>query len=268
MDATARIVSLWTTARRRAILTFVLAALAVVTRASARADTLVPYVYLACDQRARVAMIASDDFAKSDHLPAGYRSLAELPHYMEPTPPLRFCNLGLRRDIAVKVGESDVHPANDNMTIYAGGRPIPDRIWFKDIASYRIRIRPLPQNYFVEISICRDRQCDTTRITSPAFDCGKAVRPIEKTICNNDLLSEDDALLEEAYRISTRRSSNHGQIAAEQVAWLRQREIRCHVAADGSGVGEDPHLVQDGLDCLDQIYKARIAALSSDGPKR
>lgn len=263
MNVTAQTISFGSNACRMASLALLAIGLAAASNTPADADVVVPYVSLQCDRHTRTAIITIDAFGENERPPVGYRDISGLPHYDEQKPPLNFCDLGPRRKIAVNVGENRAKGADDNMTLYIGGRVLPDRLWYGQYLRYKVRIRPLPRNNFVEISMCAEKQCSTIRFTSSSFDCGRATRPIENFICSKDLLSEDDAMLEDAFQSAKTRSKIRGMLVVEQRAWLKERENRCQIPPDVWGINVDEQTLQKDADCLDHFYRARIAALNT-----
>jgi uncharacterized protein len=58
------------------------------------------------------------------------------------------------------------------------------------------------------------------------FDCTKAVRPVEKAICDDGALSQLDDRLTKAYEDTLGKVSDKSGLVASQRAWLQQRD-RC-----------------------------------------
>ena len=81
---------------------------------------------------------------------------------------------------------------------------------------------------------------------SPSFDCINADTQVEKMICMNDDLSEQDATLAAKYQqITADSKTNRAQLATDQRAWLKQRNTCATV------------------ECLTDAYTRRIDELQA-----
>lgn len=85
-----------------------------------------------------------------------------------------------------------------------------------------------------------------TGAVAAGFNCAKAGTPVERAICNSDVLSRQDQRLLRSYKSAR----SHGRTsAADQRNWIRQREAHC--ARRGTGVAL----------CVADMTAARIRAL-------
>lgn len=77
-----------------------------------------------------------------------------------------------------------------------------------------------------------------------SFDCDKASTPIEKTLCEDDSLSEYDEIMAYAYQqMKTLDASNAAEYKSQQKEWMEKRNLDC---MDGNA------------DCLLELYSSRI----------
>lgn len=82
-----------------------------------------------------------------------------------------------------------------------------------------------------------------------SFDCDKASTPIEKTLCQDDSLSEYDEIMAYAYQqLQKLDASNAAEHKSQQKQWIEKRNSEC---MDGSA------------DCLLELYSNRILDLES-----
>ena len=82
-----------------------------------------------------------------------------------------------------------------------------------------------------------------------SFDCAKAFRLVEKTICAEPQLSDLDILLMQAYKKAMTNAKDKGSLKSDQKDWLANVRNKC----------------QDSI-CLTRVYKDRISALSNGIP--
>jgi uncharacterized protein YecT (DUF1311 family) len=85
---------------------------------------------------------------------------------------------------------------------------------------------------------------------APSFDCRSAATSIERAICSNELLSDWDARMGQAYQRAMRTGNSSSQLQENQRLWLAQRNRIC-----GSG----SEITQS---CLLEITRQRVTALS------
>lgn len=99
-----------------------------------------------------------------------------------------------------------------------------------------------------------------------SFDCLQAGTPIELLICSDPQLTEMDGRLGEAFAVARRRLATPERDAAQaaQRAWLAERLTRCGVPAKGDDVPSE--LRWKAAPCLDEMYRARLAALGATPP--
>lgn len=90
----------------------------------------------------------------------------------------------------------------------------------------------------------------THTVTAASFDCKKANKEIEKTICNNTQLEQTDTRLGEAYNqlYKTLSKAEATQLRKGQIAWLKQRDKKCDT---------------NDINCLHEYYEDRIAILTT-----
>ncbi|MDQ5766926.1 lysozyme inhibitor LprI family protein [Thiothrix subterranea] len=82
-----------------------------------------------------------------------------------------------------------------------------------------------------------------------SFDCDKASTPIEKTLCQDDSLSEYDEIMAYAYQqLRTLDKSNAAEHKSQQQQWIEKRNYEC---MDGDA------------DCLLKLYPDRIRDLEN-----
>lgn len=87
-------------------------------------------------------------------------------------------------------------------------------------------------------------------LQAASFDCGKATRPVENTICNDIELSALDEYLDRYYRAARATLERGSQcLRLQQREWLKEVRDRCGDA-----------------DCLRQAYLMRLTALDALQP--
>ena len=104
------------------------------------------------------------------------------------------------------------------------------------------------------------------RAQQASFDCLQAQQPIETLICSDPQLIELDGALGAAFLAYRQRLAAKQRDAAleEQRAWLAERLSRCGVPAKGSDVADEVRW--RAAPCLDEMYRARLAALGAPHP--
>jgi uncharacterized protein len=101
------------------------------------------------------------------------------------------------------------------------------------------------------------------RAQEASFDCLKAAAPVEQLICSDPELLALDEALGEAFRTTRQRPTGPQRDAAlaEQRTWLAERLSRCGVPAKGDEIADE--LRWRAAPCLDEMYRARLAALGT-----
>lgn len=90
----------------------------------------------------------------------------------------------------------------------------------------------------------------TQTVVAASFDCKKATKEIEKTICNNSQLEQSDTRLGEVYNqlYKSLSKAEATQLRKGQIAWIKQRDKKCNT---------------NDIDCLSEYYEDRIAMLTT-----
>lgn len=101
----------------------------------------------------------------------------------------------------------------------------------------------------------------------PGFDCAKATRQIDKSICAWETIGLLDGQMADAYRTALMAQDGEAALAsakASQKAWLAERDTRCGLDSvpplEGSEDGLSPKEYGQFM-CLQTIYPERIAQL-------
>jgi uncharacterized protein YecT (DUF1311 family) len=97
-----------------------------------------------------------------------------------------------------------------------------------------------------------------------SFDCLKATAPIEQLICSDPQLLTLDGALGDAFAADRQRlpEKDRPGALAQQRAWLAERLKQCGVPAKEEEVLA-PELRWRAAPCLDEMYRARLAALGA-----
>ena len=99
-------------------------------------------------------------------------------------------------------------------------------------------------------------------VSAASFDCGKASRPIEHAICNDEVASQLDEEMSSLYRESLKVTPNSQAIKKEQRAWLKSRDL-CRPDDEW----EEPAALYvytrkvTESECLRHVYEKRIEQL-------
>lgn len=80
---------------------------------------------------------------------------------------------------------------------------------------------------------------------APSFDCSKSSNGVERLICSNEKLSEDDVKMTQVYTAVLNSSSDKVTLKREQNAWRKNERDACV-----------------DVDCMDKAYQQRISQLS------
>ncbi len=104
-------------------------------------------------------------------------------------------------------------------------------------------------------------------LAGPGFDCGRAIRQIDKAICAWDTVGMLDGRMADAFKATLAAQKDEtaaASVKANQKAWLAERDRRCGLEAvtpqEGSEDGLSPKEFGQ-LMCLQAIYPQRIAQL-------
>jgi uncharacterized protein YecT (DUF1311 family) len=102
-----------------------------------------------------------------------------------------------------------------------------------------------------------------------SFDCLKAATPIEQLICSDPQLLTLDGALGNAFAAYRQRlpEKDRAGALAEQRAWLALRLKQCDVPAKG-GAELALEVRWRAAPCLDEMYRARLAALGAPAEPR
>ncbi|MCX2920603.1 lysozyme inhibitor LprI family protein [Stenotrophomonas rhizophila] len=85
----------------------------------------------------------------------------------------------------------------------------------------------------------------STTAHAASFDCAKASTPVEEMVCGNEVLSELDSALADAYAVARVRVMDDGALLrAEQRQWIASRRNSCDTEA-----------------CLEAVYRDRVIEL-------
>jgi uncharacterized protein len=104
---------------------------------------------------------------------------------------------------------------------------------------------------------------DAAEAATPSFDCDNASAPIETIICGDDDLATLDADMAHAYE-ARQQGLRRDQLLAlrrEQAKWLRDRIAACDIPTSADVDPPDA-----AVDCLAELYRKRIEALTGTTP--
>ncbi len=83
-------------------------------------------------------------------------------------------------------------------------------------------------------------------LQAASFDCAKAIIPIEKLICSDEVVSKLDADLAGAYKEAAEKINDKDALKQQQRTWLKEKRNQCSDAG-----------------CLIKAYRARIGELTA-----
>lgn len=92
----------------------------------------------------------------------------------------------------------------------------------------------------VGITVC------SSALQAASFDCSKASTNVEKLICMDAIISQQDEQLEQVYKVALGKIVDEESLRREQRTWLKRKRNAC----------------KDAM-CLMQVYHERIAQLNS-----
>jgi uncharacterized protein len=99
---------------------------------------------------------------------------------------------------------------------------------------------------------------------SPSFDCAKASQPVEHAICADGTLAKLDADLAVIYTEALAQAADAEALRKSQRDWSNERAAACGILP---GADDDaPDFTKPQLDCLTELYTARVAELGAAAP--
>lgn len=116
---------------------------------------------------------------------------------------------------------------------------------------------------FDQAALKRDlgKALDRGSVINPAFNCAKASSAIEKMICDEPDLAQDDAAMASSYKEALKalqaQPGLSDKLRQEQRQWLAERDQHCSLGSDPA----NPQQADGIVNCLLAAYQQRIAAL-------
>lgn len=95
---------------------------------------------------------------------------------------------------------------------------------------------------------------------SPSFDCVNANIPVERLICEDEMLSTLDQDLAKSYDARAAKTANLEGLFKNQQAWLKSRDEYCGIPIGGSPPSSEAAIMM--RTCLSGRYRLRIMALN------